>query len=71
MLQLYQPLNFLGTIYREIRQSLVDISYVFEIGDVINWNYAYFTKRTSNNKNQIVLGESDVYEANCRMCFYK
>ena len=33
-------------------------------------NYAYFTKRISNDKNQVLLGELDIYEANCRDCFY-
>ncbi len=33
-------------------------------------DYAYFTKRISDDKNQILLGESDIYEANCRDCFY-
>jgi len=32
---------------------------------------AFFTKRISNDKNQILLGELDKYEANCRGCFYK
>jgi ATP-binding cassette, subfamily B, heavy metal transporter len=33
MLQLYQPLNFMGMVYRDIRQAIVDIEAMFAILD--------------------------------------
>ena len=31
MLQLYQPLNFMGMVYRDIKQAIVDIELMFDI----------------------------------------
>ena len=31
MLQLYQPLNFMGMVYRDIKQAIVDIEMMFDI----------------------------------------
>jgi ATP-binding cassette, subfamily B, heavy metal transporter len=31
MIQLYQPLNFMGVVYREVRQSIIDIEMMFAI----------------------------------------
>jgi len=33
MLQLYQPLNFMGMVYREIKQAIIDIEAMFDILD--------------------------------------
>ncbi len=31
MIQLYQPLNFMGMLYREIKQAVIDIEKMFEV----------------------------------------
>src|ERR1700690_65575 len=31
MIQLYQPLNFMGMVYREIKQAVIDIEKMFDV----------------------------------------
>jgi hypothetical protein len=47
-----------NAVFSFIRQSLVDINYVVEIGDVINWNSGYW-EVSSINENQLVGGQTD------------
>jgi hypothetical protein len=41
-----------------LRQSLIDLSLVPEIGDIIEWNWAYFEINTIN-ENQLIGGQQD------------
>jgi len=41
-----------------LRQSLIDLSLVPEIGDVFEWNWAYFEINTIN-ENQLIGGQQD------------
>tara|TARA_B100000287_G_scaffold160344_1_gene151239 strand:+ start:49 stop:537 length:489 start_codon:yes stop_codon:yes gene_type:complete len=41
-----------------LRQSFIDASMVLEIGDLIDWNYAYF-EVSSINENQLIGGMFD------------
>ena len=45
-------------IFSFIRQSLVDISYVVEIGDIIDWNSGYW-EVSSISENQLIGGQTD------------
>ena len=45
-------------VFSFVRQSLVDISYVIEIGDIIDWNSGYW-EISSISENQLIGGQTD------------
>ena len=47
-----------NVLFSFLRQSLVDISYVVEIGDVVDWNSGYW-EISSISENQLVGGQTD------------
>jgi len=64
--------DFKGQPFGIMPDLLCEAEHVTKLNAICNkcGEYAYFTKRISENKDQIVLGELDIYEANCRNCFY-
>ena len=44
--------------FRFLRQTLLDVSLVTEIGDIIDWNYAHW-EIASLNENQLLGGQID------------
>ena len=47
-----------SAVFSFVRQSLVDISYVVEIGDIIDWNSGYW-EISSINESQFVGGQTN------------
>jgi len=46
-----------NVVFSFVRQSLKDISYVVEIGDIVEWNSGYW-EISSVNENQLVGGQT-------------
>ena len=47
-----------AAVFSFVRQELVDISFVIEIGDIVDWNSGYW-EVSSINENQLVGGQTD------------
>ena len=65
--------DFKGESFGIMPEILSQAEYITKLNAICNicGKYAFFTKRISKDKEQILLGELDKYEANCRNCFYK
>ena len=52
-------------------QLLVDAEYVMKVNAICMQcgDPANFSQRITDEKNQVVIGEIDKYEARCRKCF--
>ena len=65
--------DFNGIPFGIMPDILCESEYISKLNAICNicGDYAFFTRRISKDKKQILLGELDKYEANCRSCFFK
>jgi len=63
--------DFQAIPFGPMPQLLVDAEYVTKVNAICIrcGNPANFSQRISDEKNQVVIGEIDKYEARCRKCF--
>ena len=63
--------DFQALPFGPMPQLLVDAEYVTKVNAICMQcgNPANFSQRISDEKNQVVIGEIDKYEARCRKCF--
>ena len=65
--------DYLAKPFGSISSLLVEAEYITKLNAICVHcgDKAFFTKRITEENNQIVVGESDKYEARCRACFNK
>ena len=63
--------DYTGKTFGPIHQLMVDAEYVSKVNAIcmICGDPASFTQRISSEKDLVVVGETDKYEARCRKCF--
>jgi thymidine kinase len=64
--------DYTGKSFGPIHQLMVDAEYVSKVNAIcmICGDPASFTQRISSEKDLVVVGETDKYEARCRKCFH-
>ena len=64
-------LDFMAQPFGHMPELLVDAEYITKVNAIcmICGDPANFSQRISNEINQVVVGETDKYEARCRKCF--
>ena len=63
--------DFMSQPFGHMPELLVDAEYITKVNAIcmICGDPANFSQRISNETNQVVVGETDKYEARCRKCF--
>ena len=63
--------DYMGKSFGPIKQLMVDAEYVSKVNAICMscGDPASFSQRISTEKDLVVVGESDKYEARCRKCF--
>ena len=64
--------DYTGKSFGPIRQLMIDAEYVSKVNAICIscGDPASFTQRISSEKDLVVVGETDKYEARCRKCFH-
>ena len=64
--------DYTGKTFGPIRQLMVDAEYVTKVNAICIscGDPASFSQRISKEKDLVVVGETDKYEARCRKCFH-